>query len=233
MFCDLLWQLARFIHHRRHIIIYVLARCKPCHSLQLITMCLIIVWAGHVIAVHDLHATVVEHPRSSTISSSSSSSNCCTVVDARNISSAFENAANDHVCDVHLDHLYLKQPSPQSPSHITTVFLHAATSGHRWQNVLRSMLLVLLQNSHVQSVVVVAVGPQAAAACSLSFFTLDDASASQGREGRPTLFCKPSEAPLYQREIPTLEMLHGQCLLPHLRRTTVMCVRLQHHSFLP
>jgi hypothetical protein len=155
--------------------------------------------------------------------SSSKSSISSTVIDARNVSS-LEDTANNHSCDVYLDHHYLVQSSPPLASHTSTVFLHAATSGNRWQHVLRSMLFTLLQNSRVQSIVVVAVGPQAAAACSLSFFTQDDASASIGRDGRPTLFCKPSAAPLYQREIPTLELLHSQCLQPHLHRATVTCV---------
>ncbi len=181
-----------------------------------------------MIAVHDFQATVYRYP-DSTDSSSSSSSSSSTVIDARNISS-LENISNDHPCDVYLDHHYLLLSSPPSSSHSSTVFLHAATSGHRWQHVLRSMVFALLQNSRVQSVFIVAVGPHATAACSLSFFTLDDASTLLGRDGRPTLSCKPSEAPLYHREIPTLELLHNQCLLPHMHRTIVMCVGPQQQS---
>ena len=188
-----------------------------------------LVCAGHVIAVHDVHAKVDIDAGSSSIDRMSSGS--FTVVDARNVS-CIEHTAHVSSCDVYLDHRYVSLSSAPPSSHATTVFLHAATSGHRWQHVLRSMLFTLLQNGLLERIVVVTVGPQAAAACSLSFLTLEDVSAFFGQGSRPTLSCKSSAAPLYQREIPTLELLHSQCLLPHLHRATVTCDGPQHHSSL-
>jgi hypothetical protein len=184
-----------------------------------------IVLAGHVIGVHDVYATVAAHTlrRGSNISSSSSSKRNSRVIDAFTKSHA-DDANFDHPCDVHLQHRYVAPSSSSSSSYASSVFLHAATSGHRWHLVLRTMLLMLLTNGRVERVTVVAVGPQAAAACSLSSLTLHEIHASQLQGRRPSLLCKISQAPLYYREIPTLEMLHSECQLPQLNRALVTYV---------
>ncbi len=148
-----------------------------------------------------------------------------TVVDAFSLES-LQNANNDTPCDVHLDDRYITP-------HASAVFLHAATSGHRWQHVLRTMLILLLTNRRVQHITVVAVGPQAAAACSLCSLTLESLLKSHAADNHLSqLLCKASGAPLYHREIPTLDLLHSQCQLPHLNKAVVTCVNLLHFGLL-
>jgi hypothetical protein len=191
--------------------------------------------SGHIVGVHDVYARIQAHSHISStvgdgVGSSRSSSSGSTVIDAFNISSV-ENAHQGPACDLHLDH----NAFAHSALHSWAVFLHAATSGHRWHRVLQSMLIMLLSNRRVQHIQVVAVGPQAAAACSLSYLTLQELSASFDDVHRPFLVCKQSVAPLYQREIPTLELLHNNCLLPHLQKAAVTYVHppLLSNLFLP
>ena len=175
---------------------------------------------GHIVGVHDVYARTQAHSHiSSSVGDGVGSSSSITVIDAFNISSV-ENAHQGPACDLFLDH----NAFAHSSSLFSAVFLHAATSGHRWHRVLQSMLIMLLSNRRVQHIHVVAVGPQAAAACSLSHLTLQGLSASFGDVHRPSLLCKQSVAPLYQREIPTLELLHSHCLLPHLQKAAVTYV---------
>ncbi len=180
--------------------------------------------------VHNVYVRIQAHSHISSGSGSSSGgsssgvSSSSAVIDAFNISS-IENAHQGTVCDPYLD----QNAFMPSSSFSSTVFLHAATSGHRWHRVLQSMLITLLSNRQVQHIYVVAVGPQAAAACSLSYLTLQGLSFDDAQ--RPFLLCKQSAAPLYQREIPTLEMLHSHCLLPHLQRAAVTYAHLYLSDF--
>jgi hypothetical protein len=161
-----------------------------------------------VIRVHNLHARVKGVAQSSSTTSSSSSSSSSSSIgaaDARAPESR-DDARQDRPCDVYLDHRYVSPSSSSSSSSSSSaVFIHAATSGHRWQHVLLSMLLLLLPIHNIQHISVVAVGPQAAAACSLSSLAVQDARQSLAHPP-PSLSCQPSSAPLHHREIPTLEV---------------------------
>ena len=113
---------------------------------------------GHIVGVHDVYARTQAHSHiSSSVGDGVGSSSSSTVIDAFNISSV-ENAHQGPACDLFLDH----NAFAHSSSLFSAVFLHAATSGHRWHRVLQSMLIMLLSNRRVQHIHVVAVGPQAA-----------------------------------------------------------------------